>query len=107
MSAMPQMPKLNTSMPMRIMPNSRPAPLRKVSSATLASLPFAICQSRAGAQCLDLLARLWQMANGRLASVALDTLRKGAGRLFGMILMGMLVFSFGIWGIADIFRGYG
>ena len=24
-----------------------------------------------------------------------------------MILMGMLVFSFGIWGIADIFRGYG
>jgi peptidyl-prolyl cis-trans isomerase D len=39
--------------------------------------------------------------------VALDTLRKGAGRLFGMILMGMLVFSFGIWGIADIFRGYG
>ena len=39
--------------------------------------------------------------------MALDTLRKGAGRLFGMILMGMLVFSFGIWGIADIFRGYG
>jgi peptidyl-prolyl cis-trans isomerase D len=24
-----------------------------------------------------------------------------------MILLGMLVFSFGIWGIADIFRGYG
>jgi peptidyl-prolyl cis-trans isomerase D len=42
-----------------------------------------------------------------LTRVALDTLRKGAGRLFGMILMGMLVFSFGIWGIADIFRGYG
>jgi peptidyl-prolyl cis-trans isomerase D len=39
--------------------------------------------------------------------VALDTLRKGAGRLLGMILMGMLVVSFGIWGIADIFRGYG
>jgi peptidyl-prolyl cis-trans isomerase D len=39
--------------------------------------------------------------------VALDTLRKGAGRLAGMILMGMLVISFGIWGIADIFRGYG
>jgi peptidyl-prolyl cis-trans isomerase D len=33
-------------------------------------------------------------------------LRKGAGRLFGMILMGMLVVSFGVWGIADIFRGY-
>ena len=39
--------------------------------------------------------------------VALDTLRKGAGRLFGMILMGLLVLSFGIWGIADVFRNYG
>lgn len=39
--------------------------------------------------------------------MVLDTLRKGAGRLLGMILLGMLVFSFGIWGIADIFRGYG
>ena len=39
--------------------------------------------------------------------MALDTLRKGAGRLLGMILMGMLVVSFGVWGIADIFRGYG
>jgi peptidyl-prolyl cis-trans isomerase D len=39
--------------------------------------------------------------------VALDTLRKGAGRVLGMILMGMLVISFAIWGIADIFRGYG
>jgi peptidyl-prolyl cis-trans isomerase D len=39
--------------------------------------------------------------------VILETLRKGAGRAFGMILMGMLVVSFGIWGIADIFRGYG
>ena len=39
--------------------------------------------------------------------MALDTLRKGAGRAFGMILMGMLVISFAIWGIADIFRGYG
>jgi peptidyl-prolyl cis-trans isomerase D len=27
--------------------------------------------------------------------------------MFGMILMGMLVVSFAIWGIADIFRGYG
>ena len=27
--------------------------------------------------------------------------------MFGMILMGMLVISFAIWGIADIFRGYG
>jgi peptidyl-prolyl cis-trans isomerase D len=39
--------------------------------------------------------------------VILDTLRKGAARIFGMILMGMLVVSFAIWGIADIFRGYG
>lgn len=39
--------------------------------------------------------------------MALDTLRKGAGRAFGMILIGMLVISFAIWGIADIFRGYG
>ena len=39
--------------------------------------------------------------------MALDTLRKGAGKFFGMILLGMLVLSFGIWGIADIFRGYG
>src|SRR3990172_12558749 len=34
MSAIPQIAKLITSMPMRIKPNSRPAPLRKVSSAT-------------------------------------------------------------------------
>jgi peptidyl-prolyl cis-trans isomerase D len=39
--------------------------------------------------------------------VALDTLRKGAGRAFGMILMGLLVISFAIWGVADIFTGYG
>ncbi|MGB6906285.1 MAG: peptidyl-prolyl cis-trans isomerase [Methyloceanibacter sp.] len=37
----------------------------------------------------------------------LDNLRKGAGRLFGMILMGLLVLSFAVWGIADIFTGYG
>ena len=39
--------------------------------------------------------------------MALDTLRKGAGRTFGMILIGMLVISFAIWGVADIFTGYG
>ncbi|HEX9751896.1 MAG TPA: SurA N-terminal domain-containing protein, partial [Methyloceanibacter sp.] len=39
--------------------------------------------------------------------MALDTLRKGAGRLAGLILIGMLVISFAIWGIADIFTGYG
>src|SRR4051794_12373392 len=52
-------------------------------------------------------ARLWQTGIESRQRVALDTLRKGAGRLAGMILMGMLVISFGIWGIADIFRGYG
>lgn len=39
--------------------------------------------------------------------MALDTLRKGAGRAFGMVLIGMLVISFAIWGVADIFTGYG
>jgi peptidyl-prolyl cis-trans isomerase D len=39
--------------------------------------------------------------------VALDTLRKGAARTVGLILVGLLVISFAIWGIADIFRGYG
>jgi len=34
-------------------------------------------------------------------------LRKGAARAFGLVLMGLLVISFAIWGIADIFRGYG
>lgn len=39
--------------------------------------------------------------------MALDTLRKGAARTFGLILVGLLVISFAIWGIADIFTGYG
>jgi len=39
--------------------------------------------------------------------VALDTLRKGAGRTLGLILVGLLVISFAVWGIADIFTGYG
>ena len=43
----------------------------------------------------------------KVARVALDTLRKGAGRLFGLILIGLLVISFAVWGIADIFTGYG
>ena len=40
-------------------------------------------------------------------SVALETLRKGAARTLGLILVGLLVISFAIWGIADIFTGYG
>ena len=39
--------------------------------------------------------------------VALDTLRKGAGRFLGLILVSLLVISFAVWGIADIFTGYG
>jgi peptidyl-prolyl cis-trans isomerase D len=39
--------------------------------------------------------------------VALATLRKGAARTFGLILVALLVVSFAIWGIADIFTGYG
>jgi len=39
--------------------------------------------------------------------VALDTLRKGASRTLGLILVGLLVVSFAVWGIADIFTGYG
>jgi peptidyl-prolyl cis-trans isomerase D len=39
--------------------------------------------------------------------VALDTLRKGAARTLGLILVGLLVISFAVWGIADIFTGYG
>jgi hypothetical protein len=37
--------------------------------------------------------------------VLLNNLRKGAARLLGMILMGLLVVSFAIWGNADIIRG--
>jgi peptidyl-prolyl cis-trans isomerase D len=50
------------------------------------------------------------LANGEMEGfrgVALDTLRKGAGRFLGLILIGLLVVSFAVWGIADIFTGYG
>lgn len=39
--------------------------------------------------------------------MALDTLRRGAARTLGLILVALLVVSFAIWGIADIFTGYG
>lgn len=39
--------------------------------------------------------------------MALDTLRKGAAKTVGLILVGLLVVSFAVWGIADIFTGYG
>ncbi len=34
----------------------------------------------------------------------LDTMRKGAGRWFVKIFLGLLVLSFAVWGIGDIFR---
>lgn len=39
--------------------------------------------------------------------MALDKLRQGAARTLGLILVGLLVVSFAVWGIADIFTGYG
>lgn len=36
-----------------------------------------------------------------------DSLRKGATRVLGLALMGLLVVSFAVWGIEDIFRNYG
>lgn len=39
--------------------------------------------------------------------MALDTLRKGTARVLGLILVGLLVISFAVWGIADVFTGYG
>ena len=37
----------------------------------------------------------------------LDTLRKGAGTWIAKIFIALLVLSFAVWGIADIFGGYG
>ena len=37
----------------------------------------------------------------------LDKMRKGASRILGLTLIGLLVISFAVWGIADIFTGYG
>ncbi|ADH89117.1 PpiC-type peptidyl-prolyl cis-trans isomerase [Ancylobacter novellus DSM 506] len=37
----------------------------------------------------------------------LETLRKSASGIVAKILMGLLIVSFGIWGIADVFRGFG
>ena len=36
----------------------------------------------------------------------LDALRRGAGTWVAKLFMGLLVASFAVWGIADIFRGY-
>lgn len=37
----------------------------------------------------------------------LDTLRRGASSWVAKGLLGLLVISFAIWGVADVFRGYG
>ncbi|QIB35695.1 SurA N-terminal domain-containing protein [Ancylobacter pratisalsi] len=37
----------------------------------------------------------------------LQTLRKSASGIVAKILMALLIVSFGIWGIADVFRGFG
>lgn len=37
----------------------------------------------------------------------LDTLRRGAGNWLAKGLLGLLVIAFAIWGVADVFRGYG
>ncbi len=39
--------------------------------------------------------------------MALDYLRKHAGGIFAKILLGLLIIAFAIWGVADVFRGFG
>jgi peptidyl-prolyl cis-trans isomerase D len=47
-------------------------------------------------------------SNERSRRVAvLDKMRKGASQILGLTLIGLLVISFAVWGIADIFTGYG
>ena len=52
-------------------------------------------------------ARLWQIANGRFDAWHSTLCAKGLAGWLGLILIGMLVISFAIWGIADISTGYG
>lgn len=37
----------------------------------------------------------------------LDTLRKGSANWLAKVLLGLLALSFAVWGIADVFRGWG
>ena len=37
----------------------------------------------------------------------LDAMRRGAVNWLAKILLGLLIIAFGIWGVADVFRGYG
>src|SRR5215470_9441046 len=37
----------------------------------------------------------------------LDAMRRGAVNWLAKILLGLLIIAFAIWGVADVFRGYG
>jgi peptidyl-prolyl cis-trans isomerase D len=37
----------------------------------------------------------------------LDAMRRGAVNWLAKILLGLLIIAFGIWGVADVFRGFG
>lgn len=37
----------------------------------------------------------------------LDAMRRGALNLFAKVLLGLLIIAFAVWGVADVFRGYG
>ena len=37
----------------------------------------------------------------------MEKLRQGAGGWIAKIFLGLLILSFGVWGIADVFRGIG
>jgi peptidyl-prolyl cis-trans isomerase D len=37
----------------------------------------------------------------------LDALRRGALNWMAKILLGLLIIAFAVWGVADVFRGYG
>ena len=37
----------------------------------------------------------------------LDALRKGAGTIVAKLFIALLVLSFAVWGVADMFKGFG
>ena len=37
----------------------------------------------------------------------LDQIRRGAANILAKILLGLLIIAFAVWGVADVFRGYG
>lgn len=48
-----------------------------------------------------------QIVRWKVPRLALETFRKGTSRFLGLLLIGLLVVSFAVWGIADVFTGYG